>query len=51
MIILVITFMQGIYVTQTMYGSVFTVCATCNVISPVKYVLYFQNGARGGAVG
>jgi ABC-type amino acid transport system permease subunit len=21
--------------------SVFTVCATCNVISPVKYVLYF----------
>jgi disulfide bond formation protein DsbB len=50
-IILVITFMHGIYnyipetnhVTEV-HGvascSIFTLCATCNVISPVKYVLY-----------
>ena len=30
--------------------SVFTVCATCNVISPVKYVLYFYIVGRDGSV-
>jgi hypothetical protein len=38
--------MHGIYnyipaTNQCCNCSVFTVCATCNVISPVKYVLYF----------
>jgi len=48
-IILVITFMQGIYnyIPETKHASivyicsVFTICATRNVISPVKYVSYF----------
>jgi hypothetical protein len=42
--ILVITFMHGIYnyIPETQHvTTVFTVCATRNVISPVKYVLYF----------
>ena len=30
-----------LYGTQCCSCSVFTVCATCNVISPVKYVLHF----------
>jgi len=43
--------MQGIYKyipetnhvsrVQCCICSVFTICATCNVISPMKYVLYF----------
>jgi hypothetical protein len=45
----VIHFMQGIYsyapetnhVPSVRSCSVFTICATCNVISPMKYVLYF----------
>jgi hypothetical protein len=48
-IIIIITFMQGIYNyipetkhVYTVYScSVFTICATCNVIALVKYVLYF----------
>jgi len=47
-IIHVITFMQGIYnyIPETnrvsgVHRVVFTICATCHVISPVKYVLYF----------
>jgi len=49
-IIHVITFMQGIYnyIPETnhvsrVYRVVFTICATCNVILPMKYVLYFYN--------
>jgi len=31
---------QTVFCTQCSSWSVFTVCATCNVISPVQYVLY-----------
>jgi hypothetical protein len=51
-IILVITFMQGIYnyIPETNHvsrvqccsSSLFTICATLNVISRVKYVSYFH---------
>ena len=56
-IIPVITLMQCIYnyIPETNHVSrvhsyscsVFTVCATCNVISPVKYVLYFYISPSG----
>ena len=53
-IIILITFMQDIYNyipernhvsrVYSVAAVVFTICATCNVISHVTYVLYFYTG-------